>query len=626
MDQLKYWLCCNFLKRDEFEAFILELTSNCQSGWSNIQTAPWLYVLGEQHILDFTSKFKSDSMYNHHINHPLVKKIIAQLKFVKARMDAAESTCSLTLQEVHNIVIASSKMKERMVSSLRVDNKANYMRNSDRLEEKRDDFFGDWRSHIATTTPTKNINFEWCCSHPSLIRSLAILFRDINLYSVDFCKNNAKLLRRLGGLVVILDGLQKAKRLENQLKGRAGRQGDPGETQHFISLDESIVRTFMGSTFNMMTFQNNPRGTNDLNKSKEKNIWSSSKIQNLFIKVPQQCQLTIERYHHHIRMETKEYGEIIEAYMIFIYNWRKEYVIQKSHGLIRLIYSSIAYLADYLINSHSISIGTSSSSSWFTGIESLMNELSPFGSKKWEKSMGKSRYKFSNFKKVISIRQKICQKNRIDLDALCIFHGVILSTTTRKFIPYNFHINNIDYSNFLLSECSIIVEPYLSNVFLLRFFYGFLLEVSRFNEKDLVNLISFKSGSGILNSLTLESLLREKNKEKIYSIQNILQLFIGSLLVYMALDNLNRINNYYDTTNPNIFLQKIADKQIEIIDSSWAVFLKENEKLRKVTTFRGFASFTPIDEYRIETDNIFTGMVDQIRVQMGLEALRPQTN
>merc|ERR1712100_141582 len=55
MDQLKYWLCCNFLKRDEFETFVLESTHNNQLESSNPQTTPWLYVLDNQHTLHSTS-------------------------------------------------------------------------------------------------------------------------------------------------------------------------------------------------------------------------------------------------------------------------------------------------------------------------------------------------------------------------------------------------------------------------------------------------------------------------------------------------------------------------------------------------------------------------------------------
>lgn len=51
-------------------------------------------------------------------------------------------------------------------------------------------------------------------------------------------------IRDLGGLVVIGTERHDARRIDNQLRGRAGRQGDPGETQFYISLEDSLMRIF----------------------------------------------------------------------------------------------------------------------------------------------------------------------------------------------------------------------------------------------------------------------------------------------------------------------------------------------------------------------------------------------
>ncbi|AKK11052.1 accessory Sec system translocase SecA2 [Corynebacterium uterequi] len=52
----------------------------------------------------------------------------------------------------------------------------------------------------------------------------------------------------LGGLVVIATSRHRSSRLDNQLRGRAGRQGDPGRTLTFVSLDDDVVRTGGGDT------------------------------------------------------------------------------------------------------------------------------------------------------------------------------------------------------------------------------------------------------------------------------------------------------------------------------------------------------------------------------------------
>jgi preprotein translocase subunit SecA len=48
----------------------------------------------------------------------------------------------------------------------------------------------------------------------------------------------------LGGLFVLGTERHDARRIDNQLRGRSGRQGDPGETQFFVSLEDSLMRIF----------------------------------------------------------------------------------------------------------------------------------------------------------------------------------------------------------------------------------------------------------------------------------------------------------------------------------------------------------------------------------------------
>jgi preprotein translocase subunit SecA len=56
----------------------------------------------------------------------------------------------------------------------------------------------------------------------------------------------AEKVRSLGGLHVIGTDRHEARRIDNQLRGRAGRQGDPGSTQFFLSLDDDLLRVFGG--------------------------------------------------------------------------------------------------------------------------------------------------------------------------------------------------------------------------------------------------------------------------------------------------------------------------------------------------------------------------------------------
>lgn len=53
-------------------------------------------------------------------------------------------------------------------------------------------------------------------------------------------------VKELGGLVVIGSERHESRRIDNQLRGRGGRQGDPGETQFFVSTDDDLMRIFQG--------------------------------------------------------------------------------------------------------------------------------------------------------------------------------------------------------------------------------------------------------------------------------------------------------------------------------------------------------------------------------------------
>lgn len=54
--------------------------------------------------------------------------------------------------------------------------------------------------------------------------------------------------KRLGGLRVIGTAKHESRRIDNQLRGRAGRQGDPGSSQFFLSLDDDLIRVFASET------------------------------------------------------------------------------------------------------------------------------------------------------------------------------------------------------------------------------------------------------------------------------------------------------------------------------------------------------------------------------------------
>ncbi|PIP55965.1 MAG: preprotein translocase subunit SecA [Candidatus Zambryskibacteria bacterium CG22_combo_CG10-13_8_21_14_all_42_17] len=102
---------------------------------------------------------------------------------------------------------------------------------------------------------------------------------DIKLGGNPSTEESYEEIKKLGGLFVLGTERHDARRIDNQLRGRSGRQGDPGETQFFVSLEDSLMRIFAVDTIKkMMGRFNIPEDepienkliTNSLEKAQEK--------------------------------------------------------------------------------------------------------------------------------------------------------------------------------------------------------------------------------------------------------------------------------------------------------------------------------------------------------------------
>src|SRR5205085_9902864 len=60
----------------------------------------------------------------------------------------------------------------------------------------------------------------------------------------DECKVEGDKVRDLGGLFVLGTERHESRRIDNQLRGRSGRQGDPGESRFYLSLEDELMRLF----------------------------------------------------------------------------------------------------------------------------------------------------------------------------------------------------------------------------------------------------------------------------------------------------------------------------------------------------------------------------------------------
>jgi len=114
----------------------------------------------------------------------------------------------------------------------------------------------------------------------------------------------------LGGLYVIGTERHESRRIDNQLRGRSGRQGDPGQSRFFVGLDDEIMRLFGGETIsNLMTRFNMPENV---------------PLQHMIVsKSIEQAQNKVEGFNFDIRKHLVEYDDVLNKQREIIYKRRR---------------------------------------------------------------------------------------------------------------------------------------------------------------------------------------------------------------------------------------------------------------------------------------------------------------
>ena len=125
-----------------------------------------------------------------------------------------------------------------------------------------------------------------------------------------------KKVKELGGLFVIGTERHESRRIDNQLRGRAGRQGDPGETQFFISLEDDLLRIFGGEKIKQIV--------------ERFNFPEDQPIEHPIVsKVIEEAQAKVEGYNFDIRKHLLEYDDVINAQREKIYSERRKFLIEE---------------------------------------------------------------------------------------------------------------------------------------------------------------------------------------------------------------------------------------------------------------------------------------------------------
>jgi preprotein translocase subunit SecA len=113
----------------------------------------------------------------------------------------------------------------------------------------------------------------------------------------------------VGGLYIIGTERHEARRIDNQLRGRSGRQGDPGETRFFCALDDDLVRRFGGDRIQTIM---DWAGMDDETPIENKMI--SRSIEG--------AQVKVESFHFDMRKNLVEYDDVVNSHRDVIYEQR----------------------------------------------------------------------------------------------------------------------------------------------------------------------------------------------------------------------------------------------------------------------------------------------------------------
>lgn len=137
---------------------------------------------------------------------------------------------------------------------------------------------------------------------------------DIKLGGPDASPEEAEVIKGYGGLFVLGTERHEARRIDNQLRGRAGRQGDPGETQFFVSAEDSLMRIFGGERLKkLLTFASGP----------DNQPMTNSMLTNVL----ESAQKKIEGFHFDSRKQILAYDDVLNQQRQVVYARRHKLLI-----------------------------------------------------------------------------------------------------------------------------------------------------------------------------------------------------------------------------------------------------------------------------------------------------------
>lgn len=159
-------------------------------------------------------------------------------------------------------------------------------------------------------------------------------YEDAFARAKDICQREKEQVLQAGGLHIIGTERHEARRIDNQLRGRSGRQGDPGSSRFYLSLEDDLMRIFGSDRINSIM---------ELLKMEE-----DVPIENKMVtKAIEGAQKKVEAHNFDIRKHLLQYDDVMNKQRKEIYSYRRE--VLESLSLKDRIYELSDILADGLV-------------------------------------------------------------------------------------------------------------------------------------------------------------------------------------------------------------------------------------------------------------------------------------
>src|SRR4249919_397386 len=129
------------------------------------------------------------------------------------------------------------------------------------------------------------------------------------------CEAEAEEVRELGGLFICGTERHESRRIDNQLRGRSGRQGDPGESRFYLSAEDELIRLFAGDRIYKILDRLGP-----VNEEGEEEALEAK----MLTRTIENAQKKVEQQNFLIRKRVLEYDDVMNEQRRVVYKYRRE--------------------------------------------------------------------------------------------------------------------------------------------------------------------------------------------------------------------------------------------------------------------------------------------------------------